>query len=315
MTAKSARVITSLVAVALTVGALPAFADKQHVETAERSVADFAKRNGTNHRMYGAQLANLCNVYIANEMFDKAAETFNKAVEVQKSNDKSNIELPGFHSTYAMSLYQASAKAGINKKTQQMLRERAKKVMDTGLAIANQFPPTSSQKQYYLLATIEGYRIAGMKAEEQAQIKTFEPDLKTLESNNKLTAQDIIQVAMTLTRISGLYCPAPAFRAARMMQPFQVVPDGSPDKPQTVKVSDFKNAEDYQLRALAMYNKLPENNPTRVEAQRSIVHWYHLYGQTKQEELQTQQLSKLMHTTDRDKLFPQPAPCPACGMG
>ena len=219
------------------------------------------------------------------------------------------------YTSYAMSLFQASAKTGINKKTQQMLRDRAKKVMDSGMAIANQFPPASTQRQFYLLGTIEGYKIAGMKAEEQAQIKAVDPNLKALESNNNLPPQEIMQVAMTLVQMSGLYCPAPAFRAARMMQPFQVVPDGSPGKPQTVKASDFKNAEAYQLRALAMYNKLREGDPTRIEAQRAIVHWYHLYGQTKQEEFQTQQLSKLMHTTDRDKLFPQPAPCPACGMG
>jgi hypothetical protein len=115
--------------------------------------------------------------------------------------------------------------------------------------------------------------------------------------------------------MAGLYCPTPSFRAARMMQPMQLISDDAPDKPNTVRQKNFKAAEGYQLRALAQYNRLRDGDPTRTEAQRSIVFWYRMFGQTKQQEFQTQQLSKLLRTTDQDKLFPQPPPCPACGMG
>ena len=315
MKTKTAKVMGSLVAFGLSMVATPALADKQVVEAAEKKISKWAADHGKNSRMYGVQMVGLCSVYIDNGMFDEADETFNKAIEAQKSNDKTNFELPGLYTNYAMNLYQASAKAGITKKTQQDLRARAQKVTESGLVEANKLPPTSAQKLYYLLGMIDGYKIAGMKAEEQAKIKSVDPELRALEQNSKLSAQEVLQVAQTLIRMAGYYCPSPMYRAARMMPRIMVVSDTSPDRSQSVKESDFKNAEAYQLRAMAMYNKLPENDVSRIEAQRSLVHWYHLYFQTKQEEYQIQQLSKLLHTTDRDKLFPQPAPCPACGMG
>lgn len=315
MKSKSARVLTSLMAFGLCTGALPAMADKQAVQQAEKQVSDYAARNGKNNRGYPAQLAYLAGVYIANSMYSEADDAFNKAVELQKSIDSSSAELPGMYTTYAMSLLQASTTKTLPAKTQQELKERGQKVLLSGLPIANTFPAVSSQRLFYLLGMVEGYRMAGMKKEELAQIAAFDQDLKTLESNANLKPQEIMQVAQILLRMAGLFCPTPAFRAARMMQPMQVVSDDAPEKPGTVKQKNFKAAEGYQLRALAQYNRLRDSDPTRTEAQRSIVFWYRLFGQTKQQEFQTEQLSKLMRTTDKDKLFPQPPPCPACGMG
>lgn len=305
MKVQSAKVLTSLIALGVGLGVAPAFANKQAVERGKE----------WNKRAEASKLSSWCTSYVAKGQYDLADDAFNRSIELYKSFDKSNSDLPGWYAMYARHLLQASAKPSIDKKEQQMLRARAKKVLDSGSLIANKFPTTSQQKQTYLLNTIEGYKLAGMRAEGEEQIEAVQSDLSELEIDNKLTDQEIIRVAATLRQISSFYCPSPLARVIRMISPYQVVSDETPDKPQTVKKSDFKKAENLQLRALAMYNKLPEGDVIRVEAQRSIVLWYHLYGQTKQEEFQTQQLSKLMHTTDRDKLFPQPAPCPACGMG
>jgi hypothetical protein len=315
MRTKSARMLASLIALGLSVGALPAMADKQAVQQAEKQVSDFAAHNGKNSRGYPSQLAYLAGIYIANSMYKEADDAFNKAIDLQKANDSSNSELPNMYTTYAISLLQASADKDVPQKTQPELKDKGQKVLLTGLAVANKFPPASSQKLFYLIGMIDAFRIAGMKKEEQAQIAVVDQELKALESNGKLKPQEIMQVAQVLLRMSGLYCNASVFRAARMAPPKQVVGDNEPDKPNTVKQKNFKSAEAYQLRAMAQYNKLREGDPTRTEMQRNLVYWYRQFGQTKQEEFQTQQLSKLLRTSDRDKLFPQPPPCPACGMG
>lgn len=312
---KSARTLASLVALGLSVSALPALAGKQHVEQAERQVRDQEASTGKNNGGYTSQLANLAGVYVENGMYKEADEAFNKAIELQKSIDSLSIEFPGMYIQYAHKLFEAGVTKRLPHDTETQLRERAQKVLLSGLQIANKFPPNSARRLYYQVEMIGLYQSAGLKKEEQAQIVALDEELKAQESNANLKPQEIMEVAQILLTMARRYCPSPAFRAARMMQPMQVVSDDSPEKQGTVKQKNFKSAEAYQLRAMAMYNKLRDGDPTRTEAQRSLVYWYRLFGQAKQQEFQTQQLSKLMRTTDKDKLFPQPPPCPACGMG
>lgn len=316
MKTKSARVLTSIFALGLSVGALPALADSKYVEQAEKSLQDYVSQHGKANSAYPSMAMNLVSVYLSNGMTKKADDTFNEAIQSAKAQSKSPAELPGMYMSYAMGIAQNCMNKNLPQyKTQKTELELAHKILLKGLSIANQSPAASTIRLNYLSDMIDCYKMGSMKAEEAVQLQVVDQQLKLLEANEKLKPAEIAQVAFTLIKLSRHYCPSPMFRAARMMPPMQVVSDSTAEKPNTVKSKDFKAAESYQLRAMAQYNRLAENDPSRIEAQRSLASWYHLYGQTKQEEFQTQQLSKLMHTTDRNKLFPQPAPCPACGMG
>ncbi|MCC7530629.1 MAG: hypothetical protein IT342_19050, partial [Candidatus Melainabacteria bacterium] len=240
MKTKSRRALTSLIALGLSVGALPAMADKQAVQQAEKQVSDFVARNGKTNPAYPSQLANLANVYLANGMLKEADETFNKSIELQKSFPNSKSELPQAYTNYAMSLANKSSEKSLSQATRQDLQKQVQTVLKSGLVYANKCPVASSERLYYLFNMIEASRMAGMKTEEQAQMAFLEQELKALESNDKLQPQEIMQIAYTLLRMAGLQCFSPAFRAARMMPPIQVVSDSAPDKPQTVKEKKFK---------------------------------------------------------------------------
>jgi len=316
MNSKSAKLLTSLLALGVTASSLPAYADKAAVEIAEKQFNEFIAQQGRDNAQYPIRLANLCSMYARNGMIKEADETFNKAVVTQKAtaNPKNN-PLPNMYSTYALALLTASSEKSYPDSLRRELKAKAQQVLHDGQPYANKYPAASLERLYYGLRAIQGYRMAGMEAEEREATAAYDHELKLLESDINLKRDEYLSLAMMLLRMAQLYAPSPAFRAARMMQPIQVVPDDSPTKPGTIKHKDFKLAEDYHLRALNAYDRLPPADPTRIDAHRNMVFWYHLYGDTKKEEFATKILSDLMHTTDRTTLFPPAPPCPACGMG
>ncbi|MBA3855478.1 MAG: hypothetical protein C0507_01095 [Cyanobacteria bacterium PR.3.49] len=303
---KPAKVLSSLFAFGIAAGAAPAYADKAAVETAEASVKMFEQRAGTNNPSYVNQLMYLANVYLSNDREKDAEIIYNKALLNLKSKPDRKAEVPRLMLDWAMML-------ASNKNSQ---KEKAEKVMLDGLQLANELPAASKERINYLIGTINFYNVIGKSDKKQARIKAADEHLASLEKNEKLTNEDITNVAANLVKLAEIQTfPMPVMRFRFQSPVFHVVPDNSPDKPNTVKEREFKSAEGYQLRAIRQYDRLPETVPWRIEAHRKLILWYRSLGQTKQEEFQTQQLSKLMNTTDRDKLFPQPAPCPACGMG
>lgn len=316
MNSKSAKILTSLLALGVTASSLPAYADKAAVEIAERQFNEFIAQQGKDNAQYPIRLANLCSMYARNGMLKEADETFNKAVVAQKASaNPKNNPLPNMFSTYALALLTASAEKSYSETLRRELKAKAQQVLHDGQPYANKYPAASQERLYYGLRAIQGYRMAGMEAEEREATAAYDRELKLLESDINLKRDEYLYLAMMLLRMAQLYAPSPAFRAARMMQPIQVVPDNSPTKAGTIKRKDFKLAEDYHLRALNAYDRLPPADPTRIDAHRNMVFWYHLYGDTKKEEFATKILSDLMHTTDRNTLFPPAPPCPACGMG
>lgn len=303
-----AKILSSLIAIGLTAGALPARADKAAIESAEASVKTFETRAGTSNPSYTGQLLYLASVYHSNGMNKEADATFSKAVDICKKQPDRKAEIPGMMLSWAMTLVSRS-KAGDAEMT------KAEKVLLEGLALANALPAASKERINYLIGTASFYRTAGKKAEEQARLKAADEHLAGLEKTEKLSNEDITTTAASLVQLAAMYTPPIPNHVFRMMPPVQIIADNAPSKPNTIKSKDFKTAEALQLRAIAQYDRLPETVPWRIEAHRKLVLWYRHFGQAKEEEFQTQQLSKLMHTTDRAKLFPQPAPCPACGMG
>lgn len=303
---KSAKVLTSLFAFGLTAGAVPARADKAAVETAEASVKMFEQRSGTNNSSYTSLLMYLAGVYLANDREKDAEIIYNKAIFNLKSKPDRKAEVPALMLNWAMLL---ASNKGASK-------EKAEKALLDGLKLANELPAASKERINFLIGTINFYNVIGKPAEKQARIKAADEHLATLEKNEKLNNEEITNVAANLVKLAEIQTfPMPVMRLRYQPPVFQVVPDNSPDKPNTVRAKEFKSAEAFQLRAIKQYDRLPETVPWRIEAHRKLILWYRSLGQTKQEEFQIQQLGKIMHTTDRDKLFPQPAPCPACGMG
>lgn len=316
MKSKSMRVLTSLVALSVSVGNLPAFADKAAVEQAEKQFNDFVKQAGKSNPQYPSSLANLAETYIRNGMQKEADATFKKAIEAQKTSDTpTKSKLPAMYAAYATTLLSLSTETTFPEKTRQNFREQAQKLLQEGQPYADKCAADSIEKLNYGLHTIQAYKMAGMKSEEVSRTAAYDKELKLLEDNEKLGRDGILSVAMMLLRMGQMYAPSPVFRTARMMQEIKIVADNSPTKPGTVKQKDYKAAETYHLRAMAQYNRLPDGDPTRIDAQRNLAFWYQLYGQKQQADYQTKQLSKLLHTTERDKLFPPAPPCPACGMG
>jgi len=91
--------------------------------------------------------------------------------------------------------------------------------------------------------------------------------------------------------------------------------DAEPPNPLLARQSDFKISEGYELRAIKLFDRLPETNYSRIEAHRRLAKWYRFFNQTKEENFQIQVLSKLLHTTDPTILFPKFDPCYGCGRG
>lgn len=304
MKVKSVPVLASLLAVGISAGALPARADQEAVTRTKKLVEDFANRQGSIHPSYPAQLHRLALTYLQNGNRKEADETFEKAIQLAQKLPDADKEVTKFTLAYAVNL--ASRKEDV---------KAVEKLIARGKETAKKLPPSSKERIDFLFATAEVYKMLALKSEEDASIKALDEHLKTLENNDKLTNEEITTLAYSLTRLAGLYVPAPRLFALRMMPPAEVIDDNAPAKKGAVRMKDFKVAEGYQMRAIAQYNRLPANVPWRIEAQRSLVLWFRHFGQKKQEEIQTQNLSKLMKTSDPNQLFPAPAPCPACGMG
>ncbi len=324
MKVKPAPIVSSLILCTLGVfSTFPAHADKAAVQSAEASVKTFETRVGTSNPSYTGQLMYLAGIYQANGMRKEADVTFHKALDSCKQRADGQNEVPGLMLRWAMTL--ASPYSTVNKDNKAAQEEdrkayetdlpKAEKILLDGLALANALPATSKERISYMLGTVSFYRVLERKPQEQARLKAVEDHLSALGKDEKLNNEEITEVAYNLVKLANLYCQVPPIHAMKMLPPVQVVSDDVPAKSNTVKSKDFKKAEELQLRAIAVYDRLPETVPWRIEAHRALVIWYRHFGQSKQEELQTQQLSKLMHTTDRSKLFPQPPPCPACGMG
>ncbi len=78
---------------------------------------------------------------------------------------------------------------------------------------------------------------------------------------------------------------------------------------------DSQRGEQLRLQSLALYDKLPQTDPQRIKAHRSIIHWYRMCNKTAEVEHQTQELARLLGTNDPKTPFPAPPPCYGCGLG
>jgi hypothetical protein len=196
-------------------------------------------------------------------------------------------------------------KTGISKGGERM-NNKSSKVINSLVALgvvvsalpayADETPLARALKHYEEISKKQGASI------QASQLAKLEKELKALEADEKLDRNGILSTAMIFQRLAQKHAPSLNFRGSRMVPQVQVVADDAPAKDGNIKQKNYNAAEGYRLRAMALYNRLPETDPTRINEQRNLASWFYHYGQKQQEELQTQQLSKLLHTTDRDKL-------------
>jgi hypothetical protein len=80
---------------------------------------------------------------------------------------------------------------------------------------------------------------------------------------------------------------------------------------------DYAEAQRLKLKALSLFDQ-STNSLERIEAHRDMVRFYRMCGKQREVDLQTQELARLMGTTDTNVLFPTHKVlgyCPGCGRG
>lgn len=85
--------------------------------------------------------------------------------------------------------------------------------------------------------------------------------------------------------------------------------------PESVKPADYEIANSLKLRALALEDKYHPDINARVNAHREMMWWYTSMKKDREAADQSKILSKLLNTTDPNKINPPPPQCLACGMG
>lgn len=154
----------------------------------------------------------------------------------------------------------------------------------------------------------------GNKSAAEAAFRKIAEIVRRRATAPHATPETIFLSAGSLNKIAHFYAPANGdFRPEKQMA--QILPSGSPSSPLGVSQESFKLAEHYRLQAMALLDRLPANNASRIYGQRALVYFYRYYGKTNEEHVQTQKLSALLNTADQDQLFPFRRPCYGCGRG
>ncbi len=262
---------------------LPAFASK--VQAAEREVKEFIARFGLPYS--SSQLANLSFVYLDNDMPKEAYAAFDRAIKADKLFQNQPSTLPDLYMNWAMRLVQF----GVRKNSPTDLKN-AKAAALRGLAIVNQTPNETYLNLNYQIRMIEFFKAGKMPAAQEAQSKLLDKQLHVLETNKNLPDLEAIMTAEILEKLSNLHITSEGFLGSGLT--VKVIGDNLPAAPDTVKASDFGRAECYQLRAMRLYNRLPEDNYNRIEGQRRLVLWYRFMVQRQKADTQAKLLAKLL---------------------
>lgn len=294
------------------------------LRSAEASVRTFEAKGKTDNASYVFQLIGLAHAYVANGRRAEANATFRKAIAV--GSQLNNFDVPGSMLSWALSLtYKPMLTQGM---TAAQLKEHAvleaayeadlpnaEKIVLEGLEMVSKLPVNSESRLNYMIGTIKFYKSLGRTQQVEARLKAVDTILQSLEHDPKLQNADIPRIAEKFMEISRTFCESPANLGFTAMFPKTLATDAEPPNPLLARQSDFKISEGYELRAIKLFDRLPESDYSRIEAHRRLAKWYRFFNQTKEENFQIQVLSKLLHTTDPTILFPKFDPCYGCGRG
>ncbi len=300
---KRSQLLSSILAFGLVSSQPPSIADEVQIKLVEKDVHEFVKTHGTTNPDYPQQLAFLASIYLKHGKAKQAEETFKKAIETQKTFRNPDYVIPGMMLNWAFELVPHD----ISKANQTLL---------AGLESANRMPFGSKERLDYLYGMITFYKQVKQKAQEEAQIKLLDEQLRALEKADGLQDQHILVIAQTLSKMADLYVlPSSRLSVKTAIQKMEVIGDRVAAKPNSVRERDFKLAEVYQLRAIEQYGKLLKDQ--QLQAHIALRAWYDYYGQTKQSQNESRILDRLNNGPEWRKLQKtrKRQPCHGCGMG
>lgn len=309
-------------------GMAPMFADQADITRAEQELKEYSKDKDLTGR-YADHLYYLAGLYRQNGLRQKSDAAFRKFLTLWRQKPQSESEahlLLGWASSLipernVFSYPRGTPKAEMerdqarDKVEHQQDLVKAAKIADDALAMANRMAPASEEKVNVLFSAISVYDGTGNNAKKQALIADLDQTFASLEANPKLAATQIKSTAPHLNALADLYAPMLSWRRSMNQAPVRTVTTTVSDHSYSVTQRNFDIAEKYRMRAMALYDRLPQNDGDRIHAQRSIVAWYKLYDKTEKYNKQLCKLGSMLGSNDPKVLFPPPAPCPACGMG
>lgn len=323
---KSRLVFSSLLLCSMGLSSHYARADNlAALQTAEAGVKTFESRGQTASPSYVYQLMKLANAYKANGQRKEANETYRKAIEI--GSTIKNFDVPGTMMNWATSLTyrpqiarfmtpaESQNYAGLESAYRADL-QNAEEVVAEGLKLVSKLPINSAQRLSFMVNAIGFYKSLGKQREMNIVLRSLDALVDALGSTPKLSNEEAVRVAKNLIAVSQFLCESPSNTDFTAMATKEVVNDSEPFlSPSSTRLSKFKAGEKYELRAITFYDKLPESDQRRIAAHRRLAKWYAFFKQTDQEKAQTQILSKLLHSTDKNVLFPPKDPCHGCGRG
>lgn len=325
--AKSISALSSALLLGLATGNLPANADQADIARAEGELRQYSRDRDLSLR-YANQLYYLAGLYRKNGMRSKADDTFQKFLTLWRKKPQAESEpslLLGWAQSMTVERHVFSYPNGTSQA--QMERDQARdkvehqhdlikaaKVADDALAMASRMAPTSKEKINVIFSAISVYESTGNKAKKQRLISELDKTLAAQEQNQNLPATQLKELAAHLNALADLFAPMP-FRRKEMNRLPVMYESLLYDHSYSVSQQNFSAAEKYRLRAMALYDRLPTKDSDRIFAQRNLVTWYELHGQTDKYNRQLSKLGALLGSNDPNVLFPPPPECFTCGMG
>ncbi len=180
---------------------------------------------------------------------------------------------------------------------------KASTLAGEALATVSNLPETSEEKILLMFSAISVYGVAKNGKRKEEVVSSLDKTFGTMEADKSVSPVRADFLANCLNELANVYCPMQDWEQSWTQAPVGLVPDDAPEERLGIRISDFKKAEGYRLRAMAQINKKPSDDRGRIEAQRSLVVWFRLYQQPEQYNVQLQKLSDLVGSKNFGKLF------------
>lgn len=326
---KKSPALAALIALGMTAGASAQGAERNEVSMAEEQ-ASLSANSGFTPEHYPGQVVRLARIYHEHGRLYDSEETFKKAIALYKNLPGGESRIPGVLIVWARVLarkpnahvqdlgmsrdmaarIEASERAALDAQL-----VKAQNVAREGVALVVSKPELDDQDLHLLLQAVQVFETAENTQGKEDLISTIDDILSRMAQNEPLSAESKIRIGENYNKLAELYCRSPYSPNLPTGRPVAIVADDFPRTGIAVKQKDYRMSEYYRLRAMEILDTLPPNHQYRIVAQRALACWYKYYGQTREELLQTQKLSSLLHSTDQNVLFPIRRICTGCGRG
>lgn len=287
---------------------------------------------------YAWAIVTLAETYQRYGMTKEADETFLKAIKLFK-----NIEThgnrkfsPSIYTNFARSIYKGRlpTKSLDNRPLRLQKTEPAQEDFSRIEALLKQAwkeltavrdPYTESASHY--VEVVRQYSEIGNTKEKQKCEEYLLSLCTRVERASNPTRKQVDWVAAVLNTLAYIEMPHGNLRPTNQLvsqlveemkysknvPPVSTV-EGPKAKPSKVITSDQK-AEMLRLRAVALTDRLRDDQKAQIEAHRNMALWYFYVNQKTKATAQIKVSSKLIGSDEPFLLFPVPPPCLGCGMG